>query len=165
MVRENFSYVFDASGNELNREKPEGAVYITYDHSLGKLVINRDLGEKNSDIPQTLYEFVSTAIADCRNRGSTEYFIAFGSHGAGFDGFGGDENKRRRLEGSQSNQDIVSALRRALNQYNIAKFDVVGFDACLMTAYGALDDFKSVAKYFLASEEVEPGHGMLVTSV
>lgn len=37
--------------------------------------------------------------------------------------------------------------------------DVIGFDACLMQAVGAADDYKGVAKYILASEAVEPGHG------
>jgi len=36
---------------------------------------------------------------------------------------------------------------------------VIGFDACLMQAVDAVDDFRSIIKYYLASEATEPGHG------
>lgn len=158
----NLPFVYDNKGNALTSTKPDGSFYYKYDHSLQKLVVDSDLGELNSDIPQTVYDFATKALADCKAAGYTEYFIAFSSHGGGFDGFGGDENTRR-LEGSQSNKNIASALGDALRDNGIDKFDIVGFDACLMSAYGVLDDFKSVTKYFLASEEVEPGHGRCTT--
>ena len=44
---------------------------------------------------------------------------------------------------------------------NASKVQVVGFDACLMSALGAADDFMAVADNLLASEAVEPGHGKL----
>ena len=40
-----------------------------------------------------------------------------------------------------------------------SKLQVLGFDACLMQAVGAADDYFDVADYILASEAVEPGHG------
>eukprot|EP00526_Cylindrotheca_closterium_P004735 CAMPEP_0113607506 /NCGR_PEP_ID=MMETSP0017_2-20120614/3423_1 /TAXON_ID=2856 /ORGANISM="Cylindrotheca closterium" /LENGTH=783 /DNA_ID=CAMNT_0000516119 /DNA_START=44 /DNA_END=2395 /DNA_ORIENTATION=+ /assembly_acc=CAM_ASM_000147 len=158
-IAENLPFVYDSQGNALSSTKPDGSFYYTYDHTLQKLVVDSDIGETNSDVPKTVSDFATKALADCKQAGSTEYFIAFSSHGTGFEGFGGDENIRRRLEGVQTNSDIVSALRTSLDANGIDKFDMIGFDACLMMAYGALDDFKSVSKYFLASEEVEPGHG------
>jgi len=41
------------------------------------------------------------------------------------------------------------------------KFDVIGFDSCLMQSFDAADDYSSVGKYYLASEQVEPGHGTI----
>lgn len=158
-------FVFDDQGNPLSSEKPDGSFYYFYDHTLQKLIVDSDLGELNSDMSQTVYDFATRALGDCKAAGSTEYFIAFSSHGTGFEGFGGDENTaRRRLGDVQTNTDIVSALRSALDDNGIDKFDVIGFDACLMMAYGALDDYKSVSNYFIASEEVEPGHGTFVYS-
>ncbi|KAL3928668.1 MAG: hypothetical protein SGBAC_012550 [Bacillariaceae sp.] len=153
-------FVYDGQGNPLSSEKPDGSFYYFYDHTLQKLIVDSDLGELNSDVSQTVYDFATRALGDCKAAGSTEYFIAFSSHGSGFEGFGGDENTaRRRLGDVQTNTDIMSALRSALDDNGIDKFDVIGFDACLMMAYGALDDYKSLSKYFIASEEVEPGHG------
>lgn len=153
--------VFNADGSEVTGDKPEGAYYLTYDHGLGKLVTSEDLGEVNSDTAQTVYDFVYHALADCVSAGSNEFFVTFSSHGSGFDGFGGDENIRKQRRLGQANQNIVNALRLALDDNLPAgsKFDVIGFDACLMQAFGAADDYKSVGTYFLASEEVEPGHG------
>jgi hypothetical protein len=154
--------VFNGDGSAITGQKPEGAYYLTYDHDLEKLVTREDLGEVNSDNPQTVYDFVTYALEDCVNNGANEFMITFNSHGSGFDGFGGDENTRKRRNLNQANQDIVNSLRLALDE-NLpegSKFDVIGFDACLMQAFGAADDYKSVGTYFLASEEVEPGHGM-----
>ncbi|CAJ1934045.1 unnamed protein product [Cylindrotheca closterium] len=165
-IAENLPFVYDSQGNSLSSAKPDGSFYYRYDHALGLLVVDSDLGELNSDVPQTVYDFATKALADCKASGSTEYFIAFSSHGTGFEGFGGDENTRRRkLEGVQTNNDIVSALQMALDDNGIDKFDVIGFDACLMMAYGALDDYTSISRYFIASEEVEPGHGWSYSSL
>lgn len=72
-----------------------------------------------------------------------------------------DENGRRNL--LQTNQDVALAIRGALDATGAGDgsgmLDVIGFDACLMQAVGAADDYKGVAKYILASEAVEPGHG------
>jgi len=126
-----------------------------------KMVVERTLaGEINGDNPQVVYDFVTTALRDCIARGAAEYMVVFSSHGGGFDGFGGDENPgRRRL--IQSNRELSSALAQALNDVPSAptKFDVLGFDACLMQAFDAADDYGNVTKYLLASESIEPGHG------
>ena len=165
-INDRLSFVYNKDGSERTGGKPEGSFYFRYDHDLGKLIIEEDLGELNSDSPQTVEDFVDTGLADCISRGSEEFMIVFSSHGGGFLGFGGDENIRRNLQGKsrnlvQANNQIVGALRSSLekNLGSGSKFDVVGFDACLMQALGAADDFKSVAKYLLASEETEPGHG------
>ena len=87
--------------------------------------------------------------------------VAFSSHGAGFGGFGGDDVTRRRLGELLDNGSIAGALRNAIDsEIGVgAKLNVLGFDACLMSDYGALDDYSSITENFLASEDVEPGHG------
>lgn len=161
-IYDRLPFVYNKDGSERSGDKPEGSFYFRYDHGLGKLIIEEDLGELNSDSPQTVEDFVDRGLADCISRGSEEFMIVFGSHGGGFLGFGGDENIRRNNRALvQENNLIVGAMRSALDK-NLgpgSKFDIVGFDACLMQALGAADDYKSVAKYLLASEEVEPGHG------
>jgi hypothetical protein len=153
--------VFNSDGSTLSGKKPTGSQYLRWDHNINKMVVDQTLqGEQDGDDPDTVFNFVKTALADCVANSATEYFVAFSSHGGGFDGFGGDENQRRR-ELSQSNQNIVTALQAALDDVDGApdKFDVIGFDACLMQAIGAADEYRGVAKYILASEAVEPGHG------
>ena len=87
----------------------------------------------------------------------------FNSHGSGYRGFGKDatEGDGRRFLGTQSNQSVRNAIQGALASVSGGpeKLDVVGFDACLMQDFSALGSYSSVAKYFLASEDVVPGHG------
>ena len=134
-------------------------------------------GERNGDDVQTPYDFLLYALPDCVAKGATEYFMIFSSHGGGFQGFGGDENiPSAAVEASrrgnpdfdgrklvQPNQNIVNAIYYALQDVEGAPevLDVVGFDACLMSAVGAIDEYRDIAKYVLASEAVEPGHGKL----
>jgi hypothetical protein len=159
-IIEPMPFVYNKDGSSQTGEKPQGSFYFKQDHSLGKLVIEEDLGELNGDSPDTVLKFVNHALADCIANGAEEYMIVFSSHGGGFQGFGGDEHPGRML--AQTNSDIVGALRSALdsNLGEGSKMDVIGFDACLMQAFDAADDYSSVGKYYLASEQVEPGHGM-----
>lgn len=125
------------------------------------MVVDTELaGEQDSDSPTVLLAFLEKALTDCVAKGATEYFLAFSSHGGGFAGFGGDSHERRRRL-IQSNTSIRDAIQTALSNVPGApeQLDVLGFDACLMQAMGAIDDFMGVAKYFLASEATEPGHG------
>ena len=158
-------------------EKYQGSRYFTYDHDLGQMVIDTKLEEEqNSDSPTVLYEFLVHALEDCISKGKTEFFVALSSHGTGVAGFGGDENtvmeldpaKRSLLNGNrnllQTNNLIISALELALENVDNAptQYDMIGFDACLMSSFESLDEFSTVTKYFLASEAVEPGHGTCV---
>ena len=155
------SSVYNSDGSEVS-EKTELSQYFRWDHSLDKMVIDRTLpGEQNSDTPEVLTAWATVALEDCVSKGATSFMIDFSSHGGGFDGFGGDDNPGRRRKLFQSNTDIVNALQDALDAVDGApeKFDVVGFDACYMSAFGAADNYLNVGKYLLASEPVEPGHG------
>jgi Clostripain family len=79
--------------------------------------------------------------------------------GGGFAGYGGDENTARR-QLLQTNANIATAIRSSLDAAGFpGKLQVLGFDACLMQAVGAADDYAQIADYIMASEAVEPGHG------
>jgi Clostripain family len=150
----------DSSGNPLTTSYT-GSRFITYDPSIQKMRVDLELsGEQNSDTPVEVQSFLEHALADCLANGYDSLFAIFSSHGGGFAGYGGDENSGRKL--LQTNAQIASAIRGALdNAGGPSRLEVLGFDACLMQAVGAADDYKDVADYILASEAVEPGHGTL----
>lgn len=138
-----------------------GSRYMTFDPGFQKMRIDVELvGEQDSDSIGTVQDFLEHALADCVADGFDSFMAVFSSHGGGFAGYGGDENKGRRGL-LQTNQDVVEAITSALANTPgaPAKLDVIGFDACLMQAVGAADDYKGVTNYILASEAVEPGHG------
>ena len=158
-ITEPLPFVYNDDGTPLV-QKSTGSRYFRYDHSMDKMVVDTILaGEQNSDSQQVVYNFMVHALEDCLAQGSTEFFMTFSSHGAGFAGFGGDDHTQRKL--LQSNQRIISGIQQALADTPNApsQLDVIGFDACLMSAFGALDEYRDVAKYVLASEATEPGHG------
>jgi len=157
--------IYNKDHNPLSGEKFTNSMYLTYDHDFGHMILAEQSSiELNSDAYQTVYDFISYAMADCKIRGSTEYFLEFSSHGAGFFGFGGDETISRRLTHQsrsliQRNEDIADAIQEALSFNALTSLDVLAFDACIMSSYVAARHYTSVAKYLLASEANEPGHG------
>lgn len=169
--REPLRNIYTADGSQLlsvanNGNKEEGSSYFTFRHDLQKMVQERLLdggNEINSDNPKTITDFLKVALASCVANNSNEFMLAFSSHGAGYGGFGGDDNTRRRL--TTSNANVKGAIQAALSSVAGApsKLDVLGFDACLMQGFGAIDDYHSITKYYLASEAVEPGHGTCET--
>lgn len=141
--------------------KYTGSRYITWDPNAGNggsMKVDVELsGEQNSDTEAQVVNFLDHALDDCLGAGHDSLFAVFSSHGGGFAGYGGDENSRREL--LQTNAGIASAVRQSLDTYGVDKLQVIGFDACLMQAVGAADDYKDVSEYILGSEAVEPGHG------
>ncbi len=99
-----------------------------------------DMGSKN-----TLQTFLS--YARDRYSGNTTYLF-FWDHGGGFDGFGWDENTGNHL----SVADLAAALKENGEQY-----DLIGFDACLMSGIEVARSMKPFAHYMLASEEISAG--------
>jgi hypothetical protein len=158
-----------------NGNKFSKTMYLNYDHDFGQMVVAGQSSEElNSDDYQTVYNFLTYALQDCVAKGSTEFMAVFSSHGAGFYGFGGDENKRRRAlleqgqderertrrrKMAQSNSDIALAIQLALEDNSLSQLDVLGFDACDMSSYVAAQQYSGVAKHYLASEATIPGHG------
>jgi hypothetical protein len=149
-------FVYNSDGSETT-SKFSGSRYLQFDHQLEKMVVVKQLvGEQNSDTFGVLQRFLEHAITDCVAKNAEEYMLIFSSHGAGFAGFGGDENTRK-LEGVQSNPSITSAIGAALKVAGSPdKFNVLGFDACLMSSFAAFKEYAPYTDYFLASEAVEP---------
>ncbi|MEW6235950.1 MAG: clostripain-related cysteine peptidase [Candidatus Omnitrophota bacterium] len=79
-------------------------------------------------------------------------FLVLWDHGGSYSGFGNDEN---------FNFDALS-LREIKNAFvngQAGVWDIIGFDACLMASMEVALIVKDYAKYLIASEELEPGHG------
>ncbi|MCP4117602.1 MAG: hypothetical protein GY737_19835 [Desulfobacteraceae bacterium] len=79
-------------------------------------------------------------------------FLTFWNHGGAYTGFGNDE-----VFGYDSLS--LTDIDNALTDSKIGEFDLIGFDACLMGSMEVARFIEPHAKYLLASEELEPGHG------
>jgi len=141
-------------------EKETRSQYWKFDKTTDRMTVQQTLStEANGDDSQTLIDYLEVALSDCVEQGSDEYMLIMSSHGGGYSGFGGDDHPGRHL--AQANVNIVDAIQTTLALIDgaPAQLDVLGFDACLMMSLGALDDYHTITKYYMASEAIEPGHG------
>ena len=112
-------------------------------------------GKVSMTNPNTLTDFIKYS-AD--NFPANRYFLILWDHGGGSEaGFGYDENYPK--SGSLS----PNLIGRAISESGI-KFDMVGFDACLMANLETALAIEPYADYMVASEETEPGTGWYYTN-
>ena len=105
---------------------------------------------------QTLKNFVTYLkdnfpAPDYKNR-----TLVLWDHGAAHIGYGPDTNTQTTM----SLESISNAIKA-----DPVKYDMIGFDACLMGSLDVAKFVKNNANYMLASEELEPGHGWQYTEV
>ena len=114
----------------------------------------RDLGELNMGDPANLSNFINWGVT---NYPARRYALVFSDHGGAWPAFGGDESTES--DNFLDMKKFKQALSQGLKQAGLPKFDLIGFDACLMQTLETAAVFRPFADYFIASEETEPGHG------
>lgn len=117
-----------------------------------------DLGEMDMSNPQTLYDFVTWAIATYP---SEHYALVMSDHGMGWLGGWTDPDPR---DGDMDLSEIDGALSKIVTDTGIGQFDFFGFDACLMAQIEAYSMLAPYAQYAVASEETEPALGWAYTA-
>ena len=85
-------------------------------------------------------------------------FLTFWDHGNSYIGFGNDTN-------FNGDALLLDEIERAFQRSQPGSFDLIGFDACLMATVEVAKVIEPHAKYMIASEELEPGHGWLWNAV
>lgn len=85
-------------------------------------------------------------------------FFVFWDHGSTYTGFGNDEVYN-------SDPLYLSEINSAFKDSGVQKFDLIGFDACLQASIETSRYMTKYGDYLLASEELEPGHGWLWSTV
>ncbi len=139
------------------------------DHSVGRYTIHDGKIEKVMEMdpytcmsdPQQLADFIQWTK---ENYPADRYMLVMWDHGAGLSyGFGRDDLNNRKLEENLSRMIDVNEIVDVLKQCDM-KFDLIGFDACLMQNIEIAYAFEPFADYFLASEESEPAGGWPYTS-
>ncbi|MBO5544891.1 MAG: hypothetical protein J5949_09710, partial [Oscillospiraceae bacterium] len=103
--------------------------------------------------PDTLAEF----LRFCKKEYPADHtMLVFWNHGGGPFGYGNDSI----FSGAFSLADIRQALSDVYTpNRNKPAFDIIGFDACLMSCLEVTHTLDGFARYYCLSEEVEPGDG------
>ncbi len=126
-------------------------LWLVQDRALYPL--NRDLGRRAMTDSDNLAEFIRYGV---QNFPANRYMLIFWDHGGGsLTGYGYDE---LYPNSSMTVDKIASALEKGGT-----KFDIIGFDACLMANMETALAIEPYADYLLASEETEPGTGWYYT--
>lgn len=111
-----------------------------------------DLGELNMGDPAVLADFIDWGVTTFP---AERYALIIWDHGASWLGVASDDTDDDII----SMPELSSALETARARSNYGRFDLIGFDACLMAQ---LDVFQTVAPYadlIVASAELEPSQG------
>jgi len=140
----------DRDGNWSNAR----LLYVTRDATSGKLkskVLN-NLKEMDTANPETLVGFVAFGL---QNFPAKRYALILGNHGGTWMGMLNDDTDN---QGGMKLAPFIQGLE-ALKKAGAPKFDVIGFDMCLMAQVEVMDAIAPYASYGVASEELEPGAG------
>ncbi len=103
-------------------------------------------------------EFINWGV---ENYPAEKYMMLFYNHGMAIRGFGWDQV----VDAQNSIGDILAGIGASNFIAGGNKFEVLGFDACLMATFEAMSSFRNVANYYIASEETEPWHAWNWTPV
>jgi len=123
------------------------------------MYLDAELPNANMGDAQTLEDFIEWGV---ETYPADNYGLIMWNHGSGsVYGYGADEN----YDGDTL---LLPELQSALsNAYTTtgAKFELFGFDTCLMSSIETASVIAPYADYMTASEELEPGHGWDYTAV
>lgn len=132
---------------------PRGSKTIS---SIKELTPLADLGNKNMGSATTLQDFL---IWGMQNYPTDTYSLVLWDHGGGAVGGNGTVGIDENHGGDGlSLAEIRNALQTATSTSK-KRFDLVGFDTCLMATIETAAIIAPYADYLVASEEVEPGTG------
>ena len=137
------------------------------ENSVGRYVMENGQLNKVMDIDQyttmsskdELLDFINWTK---ENYPADRYMLVLWDHGGGLSSGYGQDDLNRRNDGTGSTimvDEIVSAIKDSG-----MKFDMIGFDACLMQDIEIAKLLEPYADYYLAAEESEPSGGWFYTS-
>ena len=176
---ENLNYIVMTGGAKEWKTEPEyldGAVKIDTEYDQIWSVKGKKDGEEhgmmtlleatgiagyekaNMSKPETLTAFMDYCYD---NYPADQYDIIFWDHGAGVTGFGMDDNYNT---GWLSLEDMVDSLEASDLIKDGKTFEIINFDACLMSSVEVISSLADYTEYFVGSAEMEPGDGQEYTS-
>lgn len=117
----------------------------------------RRVGELNMGDAANLIAFVADAA---KYFPAKRYALVFGDHGSGWPQILGDETNKDSLDMAELALGLSTA-----NKLIGGKFELLGFDACLMANYEVTKSVAPYAKAMVSSEELEPGSGWSYTPI
>lgn len=145
-----------------------GAVrfHLTQDDDLERInsEVLDDMGEVNMAEGDVLADFVTWAV---KQYPADRYILILSDHGTGWPGGWTDGDMESEPENIQIDgfddmlylNELDETFAKIKSQTGIEKFDIIGYDACLMGSLEVLSMTAPYADYAVLSQEVEPSMG------
>lgn len=112
-----------------------------------------DLGEVNMGDPDTLVDFVAWGV---KSYPAKRYGVIFWDHGASWPGVASDDSADGDII---SLPELSQALATLQKRTGLQKFDLLGFDACLMSQIDVFQAVQPYGRIAVGSADLEPGEG------
>lgn len=124
--------------------------YVTQDADLNTVASEElmDLGEVNMSDADTLADFVTWAV---ETYPADKYVLILSDHGGGYTGGWLDQSASGD---SLTLLELGSALAQVQAETGLEQFELIGFEACLMSSLEVYTAIAPYARYSVASEEV-----------
>lgn len=153
-IPDNVSFIIQTGGAEKWRSHDIPADSLNrYSVKNGELTLLESLPQGNMGEQQTFSDFLSYGV---QNYPAEKMCVIIWDHGGGsLDGVANDENYGFD---ALSLSEIDGALKAA-SESMTDRFELFGFDACLMANYETASVLSPYAHFLLASEEIEPSGG------
>ena len=127
--------------------------YITKQEGEGiSSKVIKDLGDIDTSKSDPLTDFI---VESHREYPAKHTLIIISNHGGGFTGIANDDTSKTVM----SLPDLEKSLKNAKDALGKDKFDIVGFDACLMGQAEVAYQISDHAKIMIGSEETEGKDG------
>ena len=161
---------FDGDGDWTTTKR----FFIEQDDDLTRIKSSElaDLGEVNMADADTLIDFVTWAA---QTYPADKYVLIMSDHGAGWPGGWNDPAPdtlgRNDIPLAQNFGDMLflmelgDALKHIMAETAIGEFELIGFDACLMSQLEVYAAVAPYARYAVASQEVEPSLGWAYAAI
>ncbi len=117
-----------------------------------------DFGETDTTDKATLSRFIRFAASTFP---AEKYGLMMNDHGQGWNGGFFDATSKK-----EDDQLTVTKIQDAIRENIVltGKYELIGFDACLMSSFETAHALAMYGKILIASEEVVPGHGWYYTT-
>lgn len=117
-----------------------------------------DFGEVDTTDPLNLSRFIRIAA---QTFPAEKYGLMLNDHGQGWSGGFFDDTSA-----VENDQLTTTEIQKAIKENIVltGKFEMIGFDACLMAGFETANALSAYSKFMVASEEVVPGHGWYYTA-
>lgn len=113
----------------------------------------QDLGAVDMSLASTIEDFLSWGMT---NYPADKYIAVFWDHGGGPNGgYGGDEI----FSGNSTSINNLSSAVKSATQATGKKFEIIGFDTCLLGNIETFSGLYPYTNYMVGSEDLEPGAG------